>query len=217
MSTVYFPGCKYTIHSRVNSRKIRQYLIRQHGIRQGGCCSVRLDTLEKDDTAVFICPTCSAFMQEYTPDNRFLSVWEVLENDESFPWPDYGGEKITVQDCWRCFDNRLMQDAVRHILARMNVETVEIAKNFEKTDFCGSSLMKNQSPRYFRFAPVRFVKNAGDKFIPLPPEEQEKRMQEHGKQFTTEKVVCYCTGCLHGLRLGGVDAVHLMDMITAHL
>ena len=44
MSAVYFPGCKYTIHSRVNSRKIRQYLIRQHGIRQTGCCSTGLDT-----------------------------------------------------------------------------------------------------------------------------------------------------------------------------
>lgn len=42
-------------------------------------------------------------------------------------------------------------------------------------------------------------------------------MQEHGKQFTTDKVVCYCTGCLHGLKLGGVNAVHLMDLISARL
>lgn len=217
MSTVYFPGCKYTIHSRVNSRKIRQYLIRQHGIRQTGCCSTGLDTLREEDTAVYTCPTCSAFMQEYTPKNRSLSIWEILENDEAFPWPDYSGDTMTVQDCWRSFDNRPMQDAVRHILGRMNVETVEIAKNFEKTDFCGSSLMKTQSPRYTRFAPVRFFDHAKDKFIPLPPEEQERQMQEHGKQFTTEKVVCYCTGCLHGLKLGGVNAVHLMDLISARL
>lgn len=158
MSAVYFPGCKYTIHSRVNSRKIRQYLIRQHGIRQTGCCSTGLDTLREEDIAVYTCPTCSAFIQEYTPKNRSLSIWEILENDDAFPWPDYSGDTVTVQDCWRSFDNRPMQDAVRHILGLMNVETVEIAKNFEKTDFCGSSLMKTQSPRYSRFAPVRFFR-----------------------------------------------------------
>lgn len=217
MSTVYFPGCKYTIHSRVNSRKIRQYLIRQHGIRQTGCCSTGLDTLTGEDTAIFVCPTCSAFIQEYTPKNRSLSIWEILENDDAFPWPDCGSDRITVQDCWRSFDNRPLQDAVRRILQRMNVEIVEMEMNFEKTGFCGSSLMKTQSPRYSRFAPVRFIKNASGKFIPVPAEEQEKKMQEHGKQFTTDKVVCYCTGCLHGLRLGGVDAVHMMDLITARL
>lgn len=217
MSTIYFPGCKYTIHSRENSRKIRQYLIRQHGIRQTGCCRTGLDTLSAEDTILFVCPTCSAFMQEYTPQNRSLSIWEILEKDDAFPWPDYGGDRMTVQDCWRSFDNRPLQDAIRQVLKRLNAEVVEMEKNYEKTDFCGSSLMKTQSPRYFQFAPVRFIENAGDKFIPVPAEEQERRMQEHGKQFTTEKVVCYCTGCLHGLRLGGIDAIHLMDLMTARL
>ncbi len=217
MSTVYFPGCKITTHTRENSRKIQRYLIEKHGMRKTGCCNTQMDKLAEGDTAVYACPTCGAFLEEYRPRNPSISIWEILENDDTFPWPDYGGEKMSIQDCWRSFDKRSLQTAVRHILKRMNAGTVEIEKNFDKTDFCGISLMKSQSPRYARFAPVRFINRAGDKFIVQTEEEKQKRMIEHARQFTTGKVVCYCTGCLEGLQLGGVHALHLMDLIAANL
>ncbi len=217
MSVFYFPGCKVTLHSPENSRKIRQYLMQRYDMRSAGCCNTQLDRLTGSQTAVYICPTCGAFMKEYTPETASSSVWENLENDDAFPWPDYGGEAISVQDCWRSFDNRPMQNAIRHILKRMNVEVVEIGENFEKTNFCGISLMKPQSPRYARFAPVRFIERAGEKFIPKTEPEKTEKMKKHARQFTTAKVVCYCTGCLEGLEIGGVNAVHLLDLVTANL
>lgn len=217
MSAVYFPGCKYTIHSRVNSRKIRPIpdpparhpsnRLLQHRTRHTagrGHSRLYLSDLQRLHSGIHARKPLPLHLGN-TGKRRCLPM-------AGLQWRYRYRTGLL-----RSFDNRPMQDAVRHILGLMNVETVEIAKNFEKTDFCGSSLMKTQSPRYSRFAPVRFFDNAKDKFIPLPPEEQERRMQEHGKQFTTEKVVCYCTGCLHGLKLGGVNAVHLMDLISARL
>ena len=215
MRPIYFPGCKYTIHSRSGSQKIRNYLCSRHGLTPTGCCSVHLDRIKKGDTVVYVCPTCGTFIREYTPFAEAVSVWEVLENDEAFPWPDFRGEKMTVQDCWRVRDNRPLQNAVRHILKRMHIEVVEVEDAFEQTDFCGVSFFKPRALRYEKFAPHRFVDLAQDKFVVLPAEEQAKRMKTYCSRFTTEKVVCYCTGCLEGLCLGGVQGIHLMDRVTA--
>lgn len=217
MADIYFPGCHYTLHSPQNSRKIRDWLRKKHGIRPLGCCSVHLDRIRPNDRAIYVCPTCGAFIDEYAPQAEGLSVWEILENDDAFPWPDCRGEKMSVQDCWRMRENRSLQKAVRAILRRMNIETAEIARAFNKTDFCGISLFKPASPRYAKFAPLRFIENAGDKFVALPDAEKRERMTRHCRQFGTEKVVCYCTGCLEGLQLGGAKGIHLMDLVAAAL
>ena len=125
MADIYFPGCHYTLHSPQNSRKIRDWLRQKYGIRPMGCCSVHLGRVRPNDRAIYVCPTCGAFIDEYAPQAEGLSVWEILQNDDTFPWPDCRGERMTVQDCWRMRENRSLQKAVRAILHRMNVETVE--------------------------------------------------------------------------------------------
>ena len=41
---------------------------------------------------------------------------------------DYGCERMTIQDCWRQYDNQAEQAAVRELLRRMNIEVVEMAE-----------------------------------------------------------------------------------------
>lgn len=216
MANIYFPGCNYIKHSPNNSRSIAHYLQEKYDMPIARCCAIDYKNLTAEDTAIYVCPTCSGILSESSP-AKCLSIWELLVEDDQFPWPDYHGEKITLQDCWRTHDNRGMQDAVRTILRRMNVEIVEMGMSREKANFCGTSLLKKQSPRYKKLAPKRFIENAGDNFIPHSKEEQENRMKEHCSQFETEKVVCYCTGCLKGLKLGGANGVHLMDLVVDSL
>ncbi len=61
------------------------------------------------------------FSSRTFPQIKSISVWEILDEDNDFPWPDYHDEAITVQDCWRTYDNRALQNAVRSILSRMNI------------------------------------------------------------------------------------------------
>lgn len=213
MSLIYFPGCKYTAHSPINNDKIQNYLKKRFDMHITGCCSTSMSGVSDEDIAVYICPTCGAFLQEHSPQIKSISVWEILDEDSDFSWPNYHGEVIAVQDCWRAYDNRALQNAVRSILSRMNIVTEEIEASYDKADYCGISLLKPYSPRYERFAPMRFIENAGDKFIPHTEEEQRVLMQKHCAQFKTDKVVCYCTGCLEGLSIGGVNGIHLMDLV----
>ena len=213
MSQLYFPGCKYTAHAPEKSERLSRYLHERFGLEVTGCCSVYHKALSEQDTAVYICPTCSAILEESAPQAQTVSVWELLAEDDQFPWPAYRGKRITVQDCWRTHDHRKMQDAIRAVLKRMGFEIVEIENSYERAAFCGISLLSAPSPRYEQLAPRRFIQNADGRFQPCTKEVQTARMQEHCRQYVTEEVVCYCTACLEGLRIGGVKGVHLMDLV----
>ena len=51
----------------------------------------------------------------------------------------------------------------------------------------------------------------------LSPEAQKEKMEVWVKQYTTEKIAVYCSGCEKGLRPGGAEPVHLIELITKDL
>lgn len=191
MAYVYFPGCKYTALSPETSSKIKKYLNEKRNMMVTGCCRVNHNKLTKQDIALAVCPTCLFNLQQSAPQVKSQSLWEILADDDDFPWPDFGGHAITVQDCMDTSNNLEWQSAVRSILKRMNVTVVEIEESFEKADFCNIEASKS-------------------------PESKEKKMEQlmnHCKQYTTDTVVCYCTGCYNSLKIAGMHSVHLIDMI----
>lgn len=131
-----------------------------------------------------------------------VSVYECLAEDEQFPWPDYGGVRMTIQDCWRTRDRLAMQRAIRRILKRMNAVGVELPQSFEKADFCGATCFQVPSPQYEKLCPKRLVE-WGDLY-PASPEKRQRRMEENGKRYETETVICSCTGCVTGVEMGGI-------------
>ena len=67
-------------------------------------------------TLVSICHNCSAIFEERHPEIFCESIWELILSDEKFPYKNFHGEKISVQDCWRSKENFAEQTAVREIL-----------------------------------------------------------------------------------------------------
>lgn len=120
-----------------------------------------------------------------------MSIWELLAEQKDFPWPDYQGKSITVQDCIDTRENPKWQQAVRTILNRMNLKIIEIEKSFDQADFCNIETSTSTEPK----------------------EKQMEQLLEHCNQYTTKSVLCYCTGCFNSLKIGGVHGIHLMDLI----
>ena len=147
------------------------------------------------------------------PGVKVKSLWELLDSDTRLQLPDYEGLTVTVQDCWRSRDRSSEQQAVRSLLAKMNIEYVEAGKNHQDTDFCGVSLYRPQPPRNPKLAPKHYVENAKGLFIPHSEQEQEAIMKEYCRNYKTHAVICYCHYCLEGLKTGGVDGRHLADLI----
>lgn len=213
MRVIYFPSCKFTAKFPQISQKIETYLKNNHAAQIAGCCKLNLNKITATDTVVYICNTCAAFFNESTPAKNVLSLWELLLKDVDFQYPDYPKRKLTVQDCWRTYDNRAQQEAVRQILRKMNIETAELGDNYEKTRFCGYSLYEPLPARYDELAPKRFVTAAAGFFQAHSQQEKELLMKRHCSEIKTPEAVCYCVACFNGLALGGKKGIHLAEMV----
>lgn len=212
MATIYYPSCKFTAFSPDSSKEISDYLARRFGMTVAGCCRPAHGAMTEDDTAVCICNTCATICGEDSK-AKVVSIWEILQNDDEFPFPDLHHEKMTLQDCWRCRDNRAEQDAVRNILRKINVDIVEQEENYDKTHFCGTTLYQPLPEANGRFAPRHFIEEAEGMFRPHTPEEQRALMEAHCANIHTDKVICYCVPCTQGIRTGGKQGIHLMDLL----
>ncbi|MCL1991758.1 MAG: hypothetical protein FWG66_02285 [Spirochaetes bacterium] len=164
-------------------------------------------------TMVYVCHNCMAILQETKPGVKRVSLWELAAEDKGFVFPDYKGEKITVQDCWRSHDNVAEQQAVRFLLEKMNFQVAELEESRKKTQFCGVSTLMPAPPRNLKLAPKRFVENAQGKFVPHSEARQKELMAEHCGKINTERVVAYCHYCVKGLNIGGAKALHLGSLL----
>ena len=66
-------------------------------------------------TMISLCHNCAAIFEERHPEILRESLWEFILADKSFKYRDFGGEAITIQDCWRQKENLAEQEAVREI------------------------------------------------------------------------------------------------------
>jgi hypothetical protein len=233
---IYVASCVFTREYPELSKAMQHYVRERFGVPIMRCCVKNYKTQEfedsmpdwflpewkslpayidmnKDKVMAYVCHNCSAIFQEQMPNVQILSLWELILNDDTFVFPDFSHEKMTVQDCWRSRDNRAEQDTVRALLRKMNIEIIEQKANHENTDFCGTSLYAPAPARNLKLAPKRFVENAIGKFVPHSEEEKKKLMEEHCMNIVTEKVVAYCHYCVEGLNLGGKKGLHLAELL----
>lgn len=232
----YISGCVFTSKYQRVSSLILEYLRTRHGIETVRCCvpnyrirhfNEQMDKNFRDqweampdcadfapgDTVYSICPNCSAILEETRPEIRVRSLWELLLADSSFPWPDYRGETVAIQDCWRSREKPAVQAAVRRLLENMNFRVHELPANHADTDFCGVSLYRPAPPRNLKLAPKRFVENAEGKFLPHSAEEQTRLMKEYCAGIPVDKIVAYCHYCAEGLELGGKNVKHIASLL----
>ena len=235
MAEWYIASCVFTSKHPYLSKKVLEY-VHNRGIPIVRCCvhkykeehfrSLMPDELQDEwmslpdsmdlsagDTVYSICHNCMAIIEETRPDVNIRSIWELIDDDKDFHYPDLDGKKMIIQDCWRSFDRFNEQDAVRSILRKLNATAEEQDDNRRKNRFCGISLYRPAPPRNLKLAPHRFVDNARGLFAEHSPEEQKGMMNHYCSKFGNEKVVCYCHYCLEGLQLGGANAVHLASLL----
>lgn len=192
MSKVFLPACKVKNRFQNPSEKLRTYLEEKEQVKTIGCCKAFCGRLSKEDTAVVVCNNCAAILEESSQVGNIRFVWEIIDRDDHFPFPDYHGERMTIQDCWRAYEKRNVQDAVRSLLRKMNIEAVELEKNF---------------------APRRYAADGAGMYRALSPKEQQLFLEDHCKGIDTKRTVCYCLSCLDGIQQGGKQAVHLLELL----
>jgi len=213
----YLQSCNFTAASPETSKKIRSYMEKKADVKVPGCCRFSQKLFQEGDTVLTICLTCSAITREVSPHVTEMSFWEYVLSDSDFPWPDYQGEKMTIQDCWRARRKHSLMEAVRECMKRMNIQPVEIKENFGNTQFDGVWRFNPVQKRNMDIAPAYFTEVEEHGLDLIPQEEQIARMQEWVGQYKTDRAVAYCNACLKGMQMGGANGIHLMELMTANL
>lgn len=215
----YLPSCAFKAKYPKLSKLIEEYVHTQHAVTVLECCTFVCTAdspFMPGDIVYYICHNCAAIIEENHPEVKLRSVWELIFSDENFEYPDYHGQLVTIQDCWRTRERIREQDAVRGLLNKMNFKVCELSQNRLNTEFCGASLYRPTSKKNLELAPHRFVEMAEGKFVPHTEEEQRLLMREYCKRFKTDKVVAYCKHCVEGLEWGGADVKHLGSLLFEH-
>ncbi len=216
MARIFFPGCKVKARYPEASRKLSE-AVERFGFADKitGCCRVNHQSLNADDTAVTICCNCMAMIDEDGANEDMLSVWELIDQTPDFPLPDYGGMTVAIQDCGRAYDRREMQDAIRSILMKMNVNVIECDDSREKSTYCGSSFLMAAPKQEAAFAPKRYVEDAKKRsiYVETDPDEIPSILKAHAEKIPVEDVVVYCTACDAGLETSGKHPVNLIELV----
>ena len=211
----YFPSCKFTQMRPETSEKVKRFMDSK-GVRVVGCCRPGHKALSGwNDIAITICETCSIIIGENRPAAKVISLYEFIDGLPDFPFPDYKGERITLQDCYRAKAKETEKTAVRSVLRKMNMEVVELPGTEEEINFDGSFLLGPMRPDNFTLAPLRFAEIKKD-MQSKSPEEIDAYLRDYCRRFTTERVACYCNSCLSGLVQGlpeGKQAVHVAELL----
>lgn len=97
MGAIYFPSCNFTKASPKAARRLRSYLKEKMPV--AGCCRVDNTPYPAGDKALYFCQACRETLEQkpgnqLIPENLF--VWLLEQAD--FPWPDYRGLTVNVQD-----------------------------------------------------------------------------------------------------------------------
>ncbi len=213
MANVFFPSCKISADYKDASAQLWAYLQSKMEIEKTGCCRVNHSKLTPEDTAIVVCNNCSHIIGESGNPKNIEFAWEIIDRDSEFQFPDYHGEKMTIQDCWLTNDKRHVQEAVRSLLSKMNIEIVELAENYEKTKFHGTSLTAPFKKNNIQLAPHRYLEVGKGMDTPMTEEEQKEYFAKYCEQIPTDKVVCYCASCIAGINKGGKQALHIIELL----
>ncbi len=217
MTRRYFPGCKVKArYPEASEWLAKQVVLRGYADEVAGCCRVDHQALTPDDTAVCICNNCMAMIDEDADNGTLDNIWILIDNDPDFPLPHYEGKKMGIQDCGRAYDRTDVQNAVRSLMVKMDIEVIELPDAHDESRFCGESFLKAAPKQDAGFAPKRYVEDAQSRgiFTPVEPDLIKGKMEEHAAGIPTEEVCCYCTACDAGLEAGGKSAVNIIELVS---
>ena len=191
MKRVFAPGCALSIYKPHLAEKLHAVLNEHFGsVERLDTCCRNQPTLAEHTQLINVCPGCDRRYRENYPAATTISLWEVLAESRSFPFPDYQGLKMAIVDACPTRDQVRVHKAVRTLLGRMNVQLVEPANTGTNSTCCGDS--------FWGVLPVGQVK---------------EQMALRAAQMPVDDVAVYCVSCSKAVHIGGKKPRYLVDLL----
>ena len=192
MEAMYFnPGCALCLYKPDMEQKILPFLKQVYpDISLHKICCHHEPGLDGDACIVNICAGCDKRFGSLYTGVRTISLWEVLDQMNHFPYPDYQGQRMTIHDPCPVRERPAVHGAIRSLLEKMNIKIVEAAENRQNALCCG------------------------DNFYPdLPLEQVHAQMKARAEAMPCEEVVVYCVSCIKSMHIGGKTPRYIVDLL----
>jgi len=191
MNRLFAPGCALMIYKPELVERVHARLSETLGPMELllTCCR-HVPPLPVGTEVVNVCPGCDRRYRENYKDSGTISLWEVLARDDGFPFPDYGGRRMTIIDACPTRDQARVQDAVRALLSKMNIALVEPAKTRGRSTCCGDIFWGE-----------------------IPSPEVVRQMEKKAAEMPEGEIVVYCVSCVKAMFVGGKRPRYLVDLL----
>jgi len=153
-----------------------------------------IDKLGAEEIIV-ACQSCYGMFRENSPNQKVLSVWEILPQ-VGLPAHAKGIGKDSdvtfgVHDSCSTRYEPTIQDGIRWIINEMGYDIEEPEHTKENTRCCGF----------------------GGMVVPANPEVAKRVMKKRAEEFETNHIVSYCAACRESMETAGKDSVHILDLV----
>lgn len=193
MGKTYFnPGCALSIYKPDMEQRILKYLHDNYdgNVELHNICCRHDPNVEEGARIINVCAGCDRRFRSLYDGVSTISFWEVLDQMDTFPYPDYHGAKMSVHDACPVREKPQVHFAIRSLLRKMNIEVIE-TKHHGTGSIC-----------------------CGDDFYPaLPLEQVHERMRSRADSMPCEDVVVYCVSCIKSMFIGGKTPRHMVDLL----
>jgi Fe-S oxidoreductase len=192
MTKKYFnPGCALSIYKPEMENKILQFLKENYGeIQLHKICCRHDPQIEKGSLIVNVCAGCDRRFRSLYEGISTISLWEVLDGLETFPYPNYQGLTMTIHDACPVREKPTVHQAVRNVLGKMNIDVVETEFHGTRSICCGD-----------------------DYYLKLPIEQVRHQMKKRADSMPCNEVCVYCVSCVKSMYIGGKTPRHLIDLL----
>jgi Fe-S oxidoreductase len=188
---VFAPGCAFMLYKPDLVDKIHQQLEKTFGKMEilKTCCKKEPD-VPAFSTLINVCPGCDKRFENNYKNISTISLWELFDQNDFFSFPDYKGRRMSIIDACPTREKEIVQDAIRSLLTKMNIEIIEPLNTKTKSTCCGSGIYGD--------VPVEMVLDA---------------MIRRTSEMPENDVVVHCVSCIKSVYNGGKKPQYLPDLM----
>jgi len=171
--------------------KIIEYLKKQFdNIQLHNICCRHDPCIEKGSLIINVCAGCDRRFDNLYEGVSTISLWEIFDQTELFPYPNYAKKKMSVHDACPVRSKPQVHLAIRSLLSKMNITLIE-DKNHSTNSIC-----------------------CGDSYYPaLPLELIHEKMKNRASTMPCDDVVVYCVSCIKSMYIGNKAPQYMIDLL----
>ena len=193
MKYLFAPGCALVLYKPHLVEKLQTFLDSHYGsMGQLLTCCRHTPEIASDTIIINVCPGCDRRYRENYFNSLTVSLWELLSENEAFPFPDYKSQNMTIIDACPTRDKNQIHRSVRVLADRMNISIVEPTMTKRNGTCCGDTF-----------------------YGKLPTEQVVDRMKAKANEMPIDDILVYCVSCSQSVFIGGRRPRYLVDLLFA--